>query len=259
MSELVKVSIDEGIATFILNRPKAANSLSLELVKEFSEGLMMCRRNQEIRCIVLTGAGDRVFCAGADLKERASMNDQQVQETVATIGEAVSLVEKIPQPTIAAINGTALGGGMELILACDIRIASEHALFGLPETSLGIIPGAGGTQRLPRLIGSGRAKELIYTGKKITAHEAREYGLVEYVTHQNQVLEKAYEMASSISRNAPIAIRQAKRVINCGVEVALEDGLELEKEAYHYTIPTDDRKEGLLAFKEKRKPVYKGK
>ena len=164
----------------------------------------------------------------------------------------------MPQPVIAAVNGYAFGGGTELALACDIRVAAENAKFGLTETSLGIIPGAGGTQRLPRLVGKGRAKELIFTARRIDASEAKEIGLAEYEVTSDSLLEKAYELAEQIVRNAPIALAQAKFAIDKGYEVDLQTGLSIEQNAYEITIPTRDRLEGLQAFKEKRAPQYKG-
>lgn len=186
------------------------------------------------------------------------MTETEVRKTVALIRETINEFEQLPAPTICAINGVAFGGGLELALACDIRIASDHAQIGLTETALGIIPGAGGTQRLPRLIGKGKAKELIFTAKRLTAAEAASIGIVEYVVPYEQLMEKANELAGQIIQNAPIAVAQAKIAINRGLEVDLYTGLKLEQMAYEMTIPTKDRLEGLQAFKEKRKPVYKG-
>jgi methylglutaconyl-CoA hydratase len=186
------------------------------------------------------------------------MNEREVRRTVSLIRAVINEVEELPQPVLAAVNGAALGGGLELALACDIRMASSHAQFGLTETSIGIIPGAGGTQRLPRLIGSGRAKELIFSARKIDASEAKEIGLVEYVTSKNELMTKALELAERIVQNAPLAIRQAKLAINKGIEVDLNTGLSIEQLAYEAVIPTKDRLEGLQAFKEKRPPIYKG-
>lgn len=259
VKNLVHVSIDEkGIATVSLNRPEAANALSLELLNEFQRQLLDIKKNETIRCIVLTAEGNKVFCAGADLKERKTMDESQVKQAVSLIRETVNLLEQLPQPVIAALNGSAFGGGLELALACDIRIAASDCTIGLTETSLAIIPGAGGTQRLPRLIGKGKAKELIYTARKIEANEALNIGLVEFVVAKEDVLNKAMEMAERISMNGPVAVRQAKFAIDKGVEVPLEIGLSIEQKAYEITIPTKDRKEGLLAFQEKRTPRYEG-
>lgn len=251
-------TLDHGVAILTLNRPEAANALSLKMLNELRDVQQELKFNRNVRCVIVTGAGEKAFCAGADLKERAQMNETEVRQTVSLIRETINEFEQLPQPVICAMNGVAFGGGLELALACDLRIASETVKLGLTETSLGIIPGAGGTQRLPRLIGKGRAKELIYTAKRITAVEAERIGLVEYVVPSSQLLEKAHEIANQIVENAPIAVAQAKLAINRGLEVDIHSGLKLEQMAYEITIPTKDRLEGLQAFKEKRKPVYKG-
>lgn len=259
MSSFVSYELQEnGIAIVTLNRPEAANALSTSLLNELSELLGDLAFRKDIRVVIVTGAGEKVFCAGADLKERAGMNETEVRKTVALIRETINQVEQLPQPVIAVLNGSAFGGGLELALACDIRVAVDTAQLGLTETSLGIIPGAGGTQRLPRLIGKGKAKELIFTAKRITVQEAAQIGLVEYVVPRAQLMEKALEIAGQIAANAPIAVRQAKLAVNRGLDVDLATGLRLEQMAYEVTIPTKDRLEGLQAFKEKRKPVYKG-
>jgi methylglutaconyl-CoA hydratase len=251
-------TLDHGVVILTLNRPEAANALSLNMLNELREVQQELKFNRNVRCVIITGAGEKAFCAGADLKERAQMNETQVRQTVSLIRETINEFEQLPQPVICAMNGAAFGGGLELALACDIRIAADTAKMGLTETSLAIIPGAGGTQRLPRLIGKGRAKELIYTAKRITAIEAEKIGLIEYAVPSEQLMEKAVQMANQIVENAPIAVAQAKIAINRGLEVDLNTGLKLEQMAYEMTIPTKDRLEGLQAFKEKRKPVYKG-
>lgn len=248
-----------GIAVITLNRSDAANALSLEMLNELKDLLEEIRYDREVRCLIITGSGEKVFCAGADLKERSGMNEMTVRKTVGLIRATISAVEDLPMPVIAALNGAALGGGMELALACDLRVAADHAKMGLTETSLGIIPGAGGTQRLPRLIGKGKAKELIYTAKRVETTEALKIGLIEYAVSQTELLDKARELANQIVKNAPIAIKQAKLAIDKGLEVDLQTGLALEQAAYEITIPTEDRLEGLKAFKEKRKPNYIGK
>lgn len=259
MEKQLLVSVcEQGIATLTLNRPKAANALSVQLLSELLEAMEQLRFDKKIRCVIVTGAGEKAFCAGADLKERSLMDDMKVRQTVSLIRKSIKELERLTQPVIAAVNGAAFGGGTELALACDIRIAANRAQFGLTETSLGIIPGAGGTQRLPRLIGKGRAKELIFTAKRIDAVEAEKIGLVEYVVNNEQLLDKAKELAQQIIRNSPIALAQAKIAINYGSEVDLTTGLAIEKNAYEITIPTNDRLEGLQAFKEKRRPVFTG-
>lgn len=259
MSECVQLEVlEEGIAIITLDRQEAANSFSIQLLTELNDILAQLRNQPTIRVVVVTGAGDKVFCAGADLKERQGMSAQQVKQVVSMIGSTVRQVEALPQPILAAINGVAVGGGLELALACDIRIASEQAKMGLTETSLGIIPGAGGTQRLPRLIGLGRAKELIYTARRISATEAYKYGLVEYVVPQAHLLDHALNIAVEIAKNAPLSLVQAKVAINQGVEVDLLTGLKIEELAYKELLHTGDRLEGLRAFQEKRKPQYTG-
>ncbi|MFX3625493.1 MAG: enoyl-CoA hydratase [Ectobacillus sp.] len=246
------------IAKITLNRPQQANALSMALLEELEDALMKVKEDPQVRVVVITGAGDKAFCAGADLKERAGMNEEQVRQAVSMIRSTINLVESLPQPVIAAINGVALGGGTELSLACDIRVASETATLGLTETSLAIIPGAGGTQRLPRLIGIGRAKELIYTARRISAAEAKEYGLVEYAVSPEKLGEMTLDIAGRIAQNGPIAVRLAKQAISQGMQTDLQTGLRMERNAYEGVIGTKDRLEGLQAFKEKRKPQYKG-
>lgn len=259
MEKAVVVSnMGNGIVLMTLNRPESANALSIKMLEQLRDAAASCKFDRSVRCIVVTGAGEKAFCAGADLKERAGMDMNQVRRTVSLIRESINDVEALPQPVIAAVNGAAMGGGMELALACDIRIASETATFALTETSLGIIPGAGGTQRLPRLIGKGRAKELIFTAKKIDAKEAWDMGLVEVVAPPESLLDKALEIAGQIVRNAPIAVAEAKFAIDKGCDADLSTGLAMEQNAYEVTIPTKDRLEGLQAFKDKRPPIFKG-
>ncbi|MDQ1003430.1 methylglutaconyl-CoA hydratase [Neobacillus niacini] len=259
MSKTIVVNkMDNGIMMITLNRPEAANALSIEMLEGLRDALLRCKYDRSVRCIVITGAGEKAFCAGADLKERAGMDAVQVRKTVSLIRDTINSLELLPQPVIAAMNGVAFGGGTELALACDIRIASETAKLGLTETSLGIIPGAGGTQRLPRLVGKGRAKELIYTARRIDANEALKIGLVEYTVPFASLLDKALDIAGQIVRNGPIAVTQAKFAIDKGYDVDLNTGLAIEQNAYEVTIPTKDRLEGLQAFKEKRTPNYIG-
>ena len=261
MLQLQNISVDyvtPHIVKITLNRERQANSLSLALLEELQSTLSHLNEASDVRVVILTGAGEKAFCAGADLKERANMNEEEVRHAVGMIRSTMDMVEHLSQPIIAAINGIALGGGTELSLACDFRIAAETASLGLTETSLAIIPGAGGTQRLPRLIGVGRAKELIYTARRVSAHEAKEYGMVEFVVPAHLLEEKAIEIAERIASNGPIAVRLAKQAISNCIQVDLHTGLQMEKQAYEGVIHTRDRLEGLQAFKEKRKPMYKG-
>lgn len=259
MAACIHITRDESILILTLSCTSAANALSLQMLDELNELLDDIEKDASIQIVIVTGEGDRAFCAGADLKERKGMNLDEVRQTVAYIGQTIHRFEQLGKPVIAAINGVAFGGGLELALACDLRIASNKAKLGLTETSLGIIPGAGGTQRLPRLIGIGRAKELIYTAKPITALEAKQYGIVEYVVEENELMNQAKKIANEMVKNAPLALTQAKQAINLGMQTDLTTGLKIENLAYQNLLTSEDRLEGLLAFEEKRLPKYKGK
>lgn len=253
------VEEDSGVATLTLNRPEVMNSLNFSLLHTLKDQIEAFRFRRDVRVIIITGSGDRAFCAGADLKERATLSPDQVREYIFTIRSLFTTIEELNKAVIAAVNGIALGGGTELALASDIRIAGANASMGLTETRLAIIPGAGGTQRLPRLVGRGKAKELIFTGQRIDAREALRIGLVNKVCEQQELLAECRKMAAMICETGPIAIEQAKYAINYGLETDIHTGLAIESNAYWVCIPTEDRLEGLAAFKEKRKPVYKGK
>lgn len=248
----------DGVAVITLNRPEVMNSFNFALLHALAEKIADIRFDPLVRVVIITGAGDRAFCSGADLKERATLSPIQVKEYIFTIRNLFTAIEQLSKPVIAAVNGVALGGGTELALAADIRIAAETATMGLTETRLAIIPGAGGTQRLPRLVGKGKAKELIFTGKRIGAAEAVEIGLVNKVCASEVLIDTCRQMASEICETGPVAIEQAKYAINYGMETDLSTGLAIESNAYWVCIPTEDRLEGLAAFREKRKPVYKG-
>lgn len=250
---------DSGVVTLTLNRPQVMNSFNFELLRALQEQVNAVRFDRDVRVVIITGAGEKAFCSGADLKERATLSPDQVKEFIFTIRNLFTSIEQLNKAVIAAVNGVALGGGTELALACDIRIASMNASMGLTETRLAIIPGAGGTQRLPRLVGRGKAKELIFTGQRIGADESLNIGLVNKICEQKDLLDECKKMAAMISETGPIAIEQAKYAINYGIEADLHTGLALESNAYWVTIPTEDRLEGLTAFREKRKPKYKGK
>lgn len=251
--------VKEHIAILTLQRAAAANALSLALLDELNEHLAWLETDRSIYTVIITGEGSKVFCAGADLKERIGMDDEQVLKTVTYIGETITRIENLPMPVIAAINGVALGGGLELALASDLRYASRTASMGLSETGLAIIPGAGGTQRLPRLVGIGEAKRMIYTAERISAAEAKERGLIEEICNDGTVLAEALSTAEQICANGPVAIRLAKQAINQGFDRSIEEGLELEHTRYKQILHTEDRAEGLRAFSEKRPPKYTGK
>jgi enoyl-CoA hydratase/carnithine racemase len=233
------VEEENGVATLTLNRPEVMNSFNFAMLHALRDQIDSFRFEPNIRVVIITAAGEKAFCAGADLKERATLSPDQVKEYIFTIRNLFTSIEQLNKAVIAAVNGIALGGGTELALACDIRIASTNATMGLTETRLAIIPGAGGTQRLPRLVGRGKAKELIFTGQRIGAEEAQRIGLVNKTCEQKDLLDECRKMAAMI----------------CD----LHTGLAIESNAYWVCIPTEDRLEGLAAFKEKRKPVFKGR
>ncbi len=260
MSEDVLLKeVDGNIAVLTLNRPEVMNSFNFALLHAISREIEAVDVDPDIRVVIITGAGEKAFAAGADLKERRTYTPEQVKAFITTIRNLFTRIEYMRKPVIAAVNGVALGGGTELAMACDIRIASAAATMGQTETRLAIIPGAGGTQRLPRLVGKGMAKELIFTGRRVTADEALRIGLVNRVVEPDDLLGEAKKMAAMICEAGPIALEQAKYAINYGMETDLHTGLAIESNAYWVCIPTEDRLEGLAAFQEKRKPVYKGK
>jgi enoyl-CoA hydratase/carnithine racemase len=259
MDELVLLDLQDGIATLTLNRPDVMNSFNVAMVRALGDRMAALRFDPGVRVVIVTGSGDKAFSAGADLKERAGMSPEQVKAFIFSIRRLMDDVEQFPRPVIAAVNGVALGGGTELALAADIRLASETATMGLTEARLAIIPGAGGTQRLPRLVGKGIAKEMIFTGRRIDAQEALRIGLVNHVHPPGALLAAARTLAQEIGQSGPIAVEQAKYAINRGLETDLYTGLAIESNAYWLCIPTEDRLEGLAAFREKRKPVYRGK
>ncbi len=242
-----------------MNRPRVMNCLNFDLLYALRDQIEALQYKSDIRCVIITGAGEKSFCAGADLKERATLTQDEVKKFILTIRNLLTSIQNLPIPVISAVNGIALGGGTEVALASDIRIASDNASMGLTEARLAIIPGGGGTQRLPRIIGVAKAKELIFTGRRVDAKEALDIGLVNQVTTKENLLKACMEMANMIAQTGPIAVEMAKYAIDRGIETDLATGLAIESNAYRVTIPTEDRIEGLTAFREKRKPVYKGR
>lgn len=258
MNELVKLTIDEGIVVVRLNRPEAANALSSQVLARLHELFEGLRSDASVRGIVITGEGKH-FCAGADIGQMAKMDDLAARVFIETGQRLMFAIEGVGKPVIAAVNGHAAGGGLELALACDFIVAGEGAVFAAPELMLGIIPGFGGTQRLPRLVGKGRAKELIYTGQRINARVACAIGLVNRIFPDVSLLDGAVDMMKDICFHSPIALRLAKDVINSGSEIDLAAACNIELEAFTLSFGTEDRKEGISAFLEKRRPDFTGK
>jgi methylglutaconyl-CoA hydratase len=234
------------------------NSISVAMLAGLRAELDRAASRRQLRCVVLTGQGEKAFCAGADLKERAGMGAEEVHRFHRDLRAALSSIEASPQVFLAALNGAALGGGFELALACDLRLAAAGAELGLPEVGLGIIPGGGGTQRLARAIGVARAKELILTARRIRGDEAAAMGLVSAAVAPERLREEALAWAGLVARNAPVSLRQAKRAIDGGFGLPLEEALDLENQLYQDCLGTADRVEALRAFAEKRKPVFRG-
>lgn len=249
---------ENNIVYATINRPDKMNALNKDVFDELKGLVDVLETDKVTRAMILTGSGDKAFCVGADLKERQGMNEKDIILRLDTVRVLYQRLEKLPFPVIAAINGSALGGGTELALACDLRVASENATFGLPEVDLAIIPGTGGTQRLPRLIGVAKATEMILLAKRLTAQEALQYGLVHATVPAGQSMSHAKMWAQEILEAGPIAIRQAKFAIQAGMELPLDKALALETDAYRPCLYSKDRVEGLKAFSEKRKAVYRG-
>jgi methylglutaconyl-CoA hydratase len=248
----------EGVEIWTVDGAARRNSLSRAMIADLLANLERTRGDRSLRCVVLTGSGDRAFCAGADLKERSGMSEAEVHAFHASLRAAFRAVEAAPQAFVAAVNGAAMGGGLEMALACDLRVAVETAEMALPEVGLGIIPGGGGTVRLPRAIGVARAKDLILTGRRVGAAEALAMGLVSRVAPAGRLREVALEVAGQVARNAPVSIRQAKRAVDGAFHLSLEEALDFENLMYQDCLGTKDRLEALRAFAEKRKPTFTG-
>lgn len=255
---LVERSADRHVVTVTLNRPEQMNAMNTAMGEELLACFDGFQRDAAVRAVVFTGSGERAFCAGGDLKERNEMTDEAWRSQHVIFEQAAFRVLRCPVPVIAAVEGFALAGGCELAMLSDFIVAGETAVFGLPETTLGIFPGIGGTQLLPRVIGAPLAKELIFTGRRMKVDEAKAAGLVNHVVAKGQARAKAHEIATTIAANGPLAVRQAKKAIAYGLETDLDTAMVLAIEAYNATVATQDRFEGVRAFNEKRKPNFKG-
>ena len=259
--ETISVADQGGGPTVLtLNRPRVANAMNTQMGRDllaFFDGVNADPLQH--RCIVMTGAGDKAFCAGGDLKERQGMSDETWQAQHLLFERMIRAFIACPVPVIGAINGAAYAGGCELALCCDFIYASENARFALTEVTLGIMPGAGGTQNLPRALGERRAKEIILTGRPFSAKDAYDWGMVNRLCAPDTLINEVMETARRIADNAPISVRQAKLAISRGMNMSLADGLVMETEAYYRMVPTEDRREGILAFNEKRLANFKGK
>ncbi|MBK8395252.1 MAG: enoyl-CoA hydratase/isomerase family protein [Leptospiraceae bacterium] len=252
------LDIENHKATITFNRPEASNSVSRELLSSFLKNLQEVAGSNAVRVLFLQASGEKVFCAGADLKERATMNEKEVIHFLDMFRYTCNFLENLPFPTVAVLNGDAYGGGLEIALCCDIRIMANESKIGLTETKLGIIPGAGGTQRLSRLIGVSRAMDLIFTGRRIDSNSALALGLVNFISDRVNIFEFTRSYAEEISASAPIAVRMAKKAIKSGLSQDLNIALDMERACYLQTLKTKDRNEALTAFKEKRKPNFIG-
>ncbi len=249
----------EHVLRVTLNRPEVANALNTRMGEEMLavfDGL--CAAPDTARCVIVTGQGERAFCAGGDLKQRLGMTDAQWQAQHLVFERMVRAMVACPIPIIAAVNGAAYGGGCEMTLVCDFAYAASHARFALTEVTLGIMPGAGGTQLLPRAMGTRRAKELLLTGRPFTAAEAVAWGMINRVCEPAELMHAVLETAQRIAANAPLSTRQIKQSVNVGIGLDLASALAFEIEAYNRMVPTEDRREGIAAFNEKRRPVFKG-
>lgn len=251
---------DEHVLVVMLNRPEVANAINTQMGIDFLDlWTRLTADPADLRCVVLTGAGDKIFCAGGDLKQRNGMSVEAWRHQHEIFERAFWTLADLPLPVIAAVNGHAYAGGLETVLCCDFIYAVKSARFALTEVTLGIMPGGGGTQNLPRAIGERRAKELILTGRPFTAEQAYEWGLVNQLTEPGKVMEAALDTARTIAGNAPLSVRQAKKSIRFGMQMELKTAYRFEIESYNHLIGTEDRLEGIRAFNEKRKPVYRGR
>jgi 3-hydroxybutyryl-coA dehydratase len=259
MSKTVLLEVKNGIGYITINRPEALNALSSQVLADLNEVLDQVEKSEEIRVVIVTGAGEKAFVAGADIKEMDLMSPIQAFEYMTFANDTFTRLSDLRQPTIAVINGYALGGGMELALSTDIRIGFEKTVVGFPEVGLGIIPGFAGTQRMSRLIGTSRAKELIFTARTVKGQEAYDLGILNKLVPAEELLSSAEELAAAIMKNAPLAVEKAKHVIQVGAELPLKNAIRLETEAEALLFSTEDKLEGMRAFVEKRKAVFNRK
>ncbi|MER6687746.1 enoyl-CoA hydratase/isomerase family protein [Streptomyces minutiscleroticus] len=246
------------VAEFVLDRPKAMNAVSTEMARSIAAACEALAADRDVRAVVLTSTHERAFCVGADLKERNSLTDAELVRQRPTARAAYTGVLELPVPTVAAVHGFALGGGFELALSCDLIVADRTAVVGLPEVSVGVIPGGGGTQLLPRRVGAARAAELIFSARRVEAAEARELGLVDELVDEGRGREEALALAARIAGNSPVGLRAAKRALRLGHGLDLRTGLEVEDAAWRSVAFSGDRAEGVAAFNEKRKPQWPG-
>lgn len=256
---LLERSPDGTVAVVILNRPEVLNAVNTRMGEELVATLRELGEAEDLRAVVLSAAGTRAFCCGADLKERDGMTDAQWFRQHRIFQEVTRLLREFPSPTIAAVEGFAMGGGCEIALSCDLIVATTAATFALPEVTRGIIPGIGGTQLLPRLVGRARAKELLYTGRRWTAQDAAQWGMVLELAAPGAARARAEALAGTIAKNAPIAVRQAKRAVDLGADIELQTALGVGLQAYAVVIPSEDRREGVRAFQEKRTPQFRNR
>ena len=259
MSKTVLLEVKNSIGYITINRPEALNALSSQVLTDLNDVLDQVEQSEEIRVVIVTGAGEKAFVAGADIKEMDLMSPIQAFEYMTFANNTFTRLSDLRQPTIAVLNGYALGGGMELALSTDIRIGFEKTVVGFPEVGLGIIPGFAGTQRMSRLIGTSRTKELIFTARTVKGQEAYELGILNKLVSAEELLTSAEEMAAAIMKTAPLAVEKAKHVIQVGSELPLKNAIRLETEAEALLFSTEDKVEGMRAFVEKRKPVFNRK
>jgi len=257
--ENILLTVENEVGLLMINRPKVLNALNVETLNEIQRGLREMKENPAIRVLIITGAGEKAFVAGADIQKMQAMSSIEAVSFSKLGHLTLRMIQDLDRPVIAAVNGFALGGGAELALACDFIYASDQAKFGLPEVTLGIFPGFGGTQRLPRLIGKAKAKELIFTGKMINVQEAFQMGIVNRVFPASSLMEETKKVAHLIAGNGPVGVRLAKMVVDSGYNLDLSEACSLESYAFGIGFTTEDQKEGMKAFLEKRKPDYKGR